>query len=303
MKERLRQAAMVAVTDTRVLITGETGTGTELVARAIHRASPRADHSFVAINCSALPEDLLESELFGHVKGAFTGADRDNAGLFRTAEGGTLLLDEIGDMPLALQTKLLRVLQERQVRPVGSTEVVKVDVRVLSATHRDLAAAMKSGEFREDLYYRLNVVGLQLPRLAERREDIPLLVSTELARQASEMGEPTKSYAPEAMDLLVAAEWPGNVRQLMNVVRQNAALCPGPVIGTALVEQALGEDPGRLRPFKEARDDFARDYLLQILRATGGNVSKAAQLAQRNRTDFYKLLARHRISPELFKAD
>ena len=301
MKEILNQAKMVAATDARVLINGESGTGKELLARAIHNASPRHEQPFVAINCSAMAENLLESELFGHEKGAFTGATRSHKGLFQSAEGGTLLLDEIGDMPMRLQVKLLRVLQEHQVRPVGSTDAIDVDVRVISATHRDLQELMGQGKFREDLYYRLNVVNIKIPTLDQRREDIPLLVAHFLQQIAREAGQERKVYAPEAVEMLVTAEWPGNIRQLYNVVRQNVALSRSPVISAELVQQSLGEHSGKLLSFSDARDEFTRNYLSQILQITTGNVSQAARLAKRNRTDFYKLLARHDLNPDQFK--
>ena len=301
MKEILQQAKMVAATDARVLITGESGTGKELLAQAIHSASERRNKPFTAINCSAMAENLLESELFGHEKGAFTGATRAHEGLFQAAEGGTLLLDEIGDMPMRLQVKLLRVLQENQVRPVGSTEAKQIDVRVISATHRDLKELMTQGRFREDLYYRLNVVNIRLPELDERREDIPLLVAHFLQQIAADGEQERKVYAPEAVEMLVTAEWPGNVRQLYNVVRQNVALSRSPVISAELVQQSLGDHGGKLMSFTDARDEFTRNYLSQILQITMGNVSQAARLAKRNRTDFYKLLARHDLNPDTFK--
>jgi len=301
MKEILNQSKMVAATDARVLVNGQSGTGKELLARAIHNASPRRDKPFVAINCSAMAENLLESELFGHEKGAFTGATRSHKGLFQSAEGGTLLLDEIGDMPMRLQVKLLRVLQEQQVRPVGSTDAIDVDVRVISATHRDLQELMGQGQFREDLYYRLNVVNIKIPTLNKRREDIPLLVAHFLQLISREAGQERKVYAPEAVEMLVTAEWPGNIRQLYNVVRQNVALSRSPVISAELVQQSLGEHAGKLLSFSDARDEFTRNYLSQILQITTGNVSQAARLAKRNRTDFYKLLARHELNPDQFK--
>ena len=211
------------------------------------------------------------------------------------------MLDEIGDMPMRLQVKLLRVLQEHQVRPVGSTSAVQVDVRVISATHRDLLEMMGSGQFREDLYYRLNVVQIRIPLLDNRREDIPLLVSHFLQQISKEAGQERKVYAPEAVELLVTAEWPGNIRQLFNVVRQNVALSRSPVISGELVQSSLGEHAGKLASFSEARDEFTRNYLSQILQITTGNVSQAARLAKRNRTDFYKLLARHDLNPDTFK--
>ncbi len=300
MEEKLAQAHMVAGTDARVLITGESGTGKELLARAIHLASPRRNKEFVAVNCSAMAPELLESELFGHEKGAFTGAHRAHDGLFRAADGGTLMLDEIGDMPMPLQVKLLRVLQENVVRPVGSTAAIAVNVRVISATHRDLQQLMQAGQFREDLYYRLNVVHIEMPALNRRREDIPLLVAHFLAQMAKDSGA-RKIYAPEAVELLATADWPGNIRQLQNVVRQNVALSQTPIIPVELVQQSLGGGQGKLPSFDEARDEFTRSYLSQILQITGGNVSQAARLAKRNRTDFYKLLGRHQLTPEEFK--
>jgi two-component system response regulator GlrR len=299
-EEKLSQAHMVAGTDARVLITGESGTGKELLARAIHNASPRRTKPFVAINCSAMAENLLESELFGHIKGSFTGAVRDHQGLFQAADGGTLLLDEIGDMPMRLQVKLLRVLQENNIRPIGATDAIAVNVRVISATHRDLQQLMMSGQFREDLYYRLNVVHIEMPPLNRRREDIPLLVSHFLAQISNESGV-RKIYAPEAVELLATADWPGNIRQLANVVRQNVALSQTPIIPVELVQQSLGGTQSKLPSFDEARDEFTRSYLSQILQITGGNVSQAARLAKRNRTDFYKLLSRHQLTPEDFK--
>ncbi|PLO31375.1 two-component system response regulator GlrR, partial [Klebsiella pneumoniae] len=235
----LEQAGMVAQSDVSVLINGQSGTGKEIVAQAIHNASPRHDKPFVAINCGALPEQLLESELFGHARGAFTGAVSNREGLFQAAEGGTLFLDEIGDMPVALQVKLLRVLQERKVRPLGSNRDIEINVRIISATHRDLPKAMARGEFREDLFYRLNVVNLKIPPLSERTEDIPLLAN-HLLRQSADRHKPfVRAFSSDAMKRLMAAKWPGNVRQLVNVIEQCVALTSSPVIGDALVEQAL----------------------------------------------------------------
>jgi len=303
MLQLLEDAHRVASSDTSVMIMGESGTGKELLARAIHKASPRSGKEFIAVNCGAIPENLLESELFGHEKGAFTGAIREHEGLFRAADGGTLLLDEIGDMPLPLQVKLLRVLQERQVRPVGSVRSFPVNVRILSATHRDLKYAMDEEKFRADLYYRLNVVGLRMPSLSERVSDIPILVSRYLAALAERSGERCKVYAPEAMELLVAAAWPGNVRQLFNIVEQNVALSVTPVIGARIVQKALGDEFSSLPTFAQARDDFTRAYLTQLLQITGGNISQASRMAERNRTEFYKLLSRFGLNPALFKSE
>jgi len=301
MENLLSQAKLMAVSDASVFIQGESGTGKELLARAIHQASPRHTKPFVAINCGAMPEALLESELFGHVKGAFTGAVRDHKGLFQSAEGGTLFLDEIGDMPLALQVKLLRVLQERNVRPVGSNSSIAIDVRVISATHRNLAEEMKAGRFREDLYYRINVVGLELPSLSARREDIPLLANTFLQILSGKYGKNLNGFSPEAMELLIAAPWPGNVRELQNIVEQTVVLSTTPLVPAVLVQKALQNDIGGVVPFEVARKSFERDYLVKLLKATNGSVTQAARLAQRNRTEFYKLLQRHQLTPALFK--
>jgi two-component system response regulator GlrR len=301
MEDVLNQARLVAESDISVFIHGESGTGKDLLARAIHKASPRCNHSFVAINCSAIPEPLLESELFGHSKGSFTGATRDHKGLFQAAHKGTLFLDEIGDMPLSLQAKLLRVLQDKEVRPIGATESVAVDVRVISATHRNLEQEMARGHFREDLYYRLNVVALEIPSLAQRREDIPLLVSHFLNKLSAKNGRKVEGFSPEAMELLVSASWPGNVRQLLNVVEQTVALSTTPIVSTTLVQKALRSEPGEILSFVDARTSFEREYLVQLLQISQGNVTQAARLAKRNRTEFYKLLRRHHLEPGLFK--
>lgn len=303
MEEVLRQAKLVAGSDASVLIFGESGSGKELLAKAIHLASARAKGPFMAVNCAAIPEHLLESELFGHAKGAFSGAIYAHRGLFQAAQGGTLFLDEIGDMPLALQAKLLRALQDRSVRPVGSTEMVPIDVRIISATHRDLSENIRSGAFRPDLYYRLNVVSLALPPLSERREDIPLLCAHFVEQLASRYSKPARTFAPDAMELLVNASWPGNVRQLLNVVEQTVALSTSPVLPVSLVQQALHDDNTMMVSLDEARRAFEHDYLVRLLRATEGNVTQAARMAQRNRTEFYKLLQRHNLTPGLFKSE
>ncbi|WP_336292511.1 two-component system response regulator GlrR [Cronobacter dublinensis] len=297
----LEQAHMVAQSDVSVLINGQSGTGKEILAQAIHNVSPRAKNAFIAINCGALPEQLLESELFGHARGAFTGAVSSREGLFQAAEGGTLFLDEIGDMPVPLQVKLLRVLQERKVRPLGSNRDIDINVRIISATHRDLPKAMARGEFREDLFYRLNVVNLKIPALQERAEDIPLLAN-HLLRQAADRHKPfVRSFSTDAMKRLMTASWPGNVRQLVNVIEQCVALTSAPVISDALVEQALEGENTVLPTFVEARNQFELNYLRKLLQITKGNVTHAARMAGRNRTEFYKLLARHELEANDFK--
>ena len=301
MEHLLSQAQLVAQSDASVCIFGPSGTGKELIARAVHRASKRRDRPFVAVNCGAIPEGLLETELFGHKKGSFTGATQDRRGLFQAAEGGTLFLDEVGDMPLALQVKLLRALEDRTVRAVGANESVPIDVRIISATHRKLEDRIASREFREDLFYRLNVVKLVVPTLAERREDIPLLAGHFLMRLAARYEKRAKAFSPEALELLIAAPWPGNVRQLQNVVEQSVALSTTEVVPASLVRQAIDHAESSLTPLDEARRAFERDYLVQLLKLTAGNVSQAAKLAGRNRTEFYRLLERHALEPGQFK--
>ncbi|HEX5285476.1 MAG TPA: sigma 54-interacting transcriptional regulator, partial [Polaromonas sp.] len=303
MAETLAEAQMVAHSDASVLLRGESGTGKELLAQAIHQASARASKPFIAVNCGAIPEALLESELFGHVKGAFTDAVASHKGLFQAADGGTLLLDEIGDMPPALQVKLLRVLQEREVRPLGSSQSIPVDVRIISATHRDLDAAMAEGLFRADLYYRLNVVTLTLPPLSERREDIPLLANHFLHQLAKKYNKRLSGFAPEALKALTTAAWPGNVRQLYNAVEQVCALSTTPLVPLALVQRALRSPSVQVLTFAEARQRFERDYLVGLLKLTDGNVADAARLADRNRTEFYRLMQKHGLTPGHFKPD
>ncbi len=303
MTDVLSEAFMVAQSDASVLLLGDSGSGKELLAQAIHRASPRASKPFVAVNCGAIPEALLESELFGHVKGAFTDAVSNHKGLFQAADGGTLLLDEIGDMPPALQVKLLRVLQERAVRPVGSSQSIQINVRIISATHRNLEAAMAAGQFREDLYYRLNGVTLLLPTLAERREDIALLANHFLDKLAHKYDKRLSGFAPEALKALTTAAWPGNVRQLYNVVEQVCALSTTPLVPLSLVQRALRIPSAQVLSFAEARQRFEREYLVGLLKMTDGNVADAARLAQRNRTEFYRLLQKHALTPGQFKAD
>lgn len=302
MEDVLRQVRLVAESDSSVLIYGESGSGKELIAQAIHHASRRRTQAFVPVNCGAIPEPLLESELFGYTRGAFTGATHDHTGLFQSAHQGTLFLDEIGDMPLALQVKLLRVLQEKQVRPLGTAKAVPVDVRIVSATHRNLEAELQRGTFREDLYYRLKVVALQIPNLAARREDIPLLATHFLERCAVKSQKHVTGFAPEALEVLVQAPWPGNVRQLLNVVEQTVVLSTTPIIPTSLVMQALSKTPATMPPLDDAKHHFEQEYLVRLLKITHGNVSQAARLAGRNRTEFYRLLERHQLDPVQFRA-
>lgn len=302
METLLQQAKAAARTDVSVLIQSETGTGKELLAKAVHRASNRHDAAFMTLNCAAIPETLLESELFGHTAGAYTGAGKATDGLFKAADKGTVFLDEIGDMPLSAQAKLLRVLEQGEVRPVGSTETIKVDVRILSATHHDLHEKVRAGTFREDLFYRLNVITLEQPRLADRREDIPLLAN-HFAQQLSDRHgrEEGMRFAPDAMEVMVSAPWPGNVRQLLNVVEQCVVLSPQNLIPRQLVERALRFKAEKLLNMNDARTQFEHDYLIRLLNLAEGNIALAARLAERNRSEFYNLLKRHDLDPDQFR--
>lgn len=301
MSDIIDMASLVADNDVSVFITGSTGTGKEVIAKAIHDASSRKDNRFIAVNCGAIPEQLLESELFGHEKGAFTGANVKHEGLFQAANGGTIFLDEIGDMPLALQVKLLRVLQDFEVRPVGSTKTYPIDVRLISATHRNLEEAVDKGEFREDLYYRLKVVPLDIPNLADRPDDIPVLTEHFLDKYAKNNKQAHKKFSPDAMKYLVSMPWPGNVRQLMNVVDLCATLSKTKSISLSLVKKAVHDDPIHMQTLKESKQAFERGYLLSVLRITHGHVANAAKIAGRNRTEFYKLLNQYGIEPAAFR--
>lgn len=299
MESLLREARLAAATDASIIIEGASGTGKELLATAIHSASKRMNEAFVAVNCTAIPEALFESEIFGHVKGAFTGAHRDRIGLYQRADRGTLFLDEVGDMPTVFQAKLLRSLQEKVIRPVGSESDHEVDVRVIAATHKDLDEAVNRNQFRSDLYYRLNVIRLALPPLSRRREDIPLLAEHFLRQHAAD-GVAT-GFSTDAMERLLSASWPGNVRQLENIVQHCVVLCRSTLIPESIVEHALQDNTRRMAPFAAARDRFEFDYLRSLLEATKGNVAQSARLAARNRSEFYKLLRKHSLDPNDYR--
>jgi two-component system response regulator GlrR len=291
-----------ALTDSTVYIHGESGTGKELVARALHLAGGRKEQPFVAVNCAALPETLLESELFGHERGAFTGAVRSSRGLFARAHGGTIFLDEIGDMPPGVQAKFLRVLQERQVTPLGGDRPIAVDVRVIVATNKDLDKQVARGLFRDDLFYRIHVIPILLPPLRERKEDIPLLAGHFLKKYAGQMGKDVKGLKPKAMQKLMLHDWPGNVRELENTIEYAVAMTLDDVIGDESVLPSRADGSGNtVRPLKEAKDAFEKDYLVNILRVTRGNVTSAAELSGKYRSDFYDLLKKHGLSPGEFK--
>ncbi len=301
MRQLLEQVSRVAQTDSTVYIYGESGTGKELIARSIHLASERKDESFVAINCAAIPEPLLESELFGHEKGAFTGAVRSSKGLFSQANRGTVFLDEIGDMPLSIQAKLLRLLQEQQFYPVGSEKPVLVDVRVIVATNKDLEAEVKKGSFREDLFYRVHVIPINLPPLRERKEDIPILAEHFLKKFCEKMKKNIKGFTPSAVQKLMIYDWPGNVRELENTVEYAVALTQQDIIDEDIVLPAKDLPSEPLKPLKEAREEFEKIYLIRLLEFTRGNVSKASRMAGKYRADFYNLLKKCNLKPGDFK--
>lgn len=299
MLEVYKTVAMVLGTKSTVLIQGESGTGKELIAKAIHYNGPRASRPFVVVNCATLPESLLESELFGHVKGAFTGASTANKGLFEEAEGGTIFLDEIGDMSLPLQAKLLRVIQEREIRRLGSTEAIRVDVRILAATNRSLELQLKQGLFREDLYYRLRVVTINLPPLRERWEDIPLLADFFLRKYCAELGKTVRGFSPSAMDLLRRHNWPGNVRELQHVIEQAVVLTKNTVIlPEDLAETVRCDSPSEdeLPPFKAiSLYELERRYLIRILQETRSNKTQAARILGIDRRTLYRMAKRYGI--------
>lgn len=294
----LKLAEQVAPTGSTVLIQGESGTGKEVVARYVHNLSQRSDAPFLSINCGALPENLLESELFGHVKGSFTGAVRDKQGLFAAARGGTFFLDEVGEMPPSLQIKLLRVLQEREVIPVGATETIPVDVRIIAATNRDLEEEVRRGNFRSDLFYRLNVIALELPPLRDRREDLLLLVEAFLHDLAEERGTEPKALSAEAIDAIMVYDWPGNVRELQNALEHAVVLSRGSLIDP----QALPERITRRRkePLVAERatpnpalDVIERAYIMWVLQAEGGNKTRAAEVLGIDPSTLYRKLSRY----------
>lgn len=298
--EVMRMAEAVAGTESTVLITGESGTGKEVVARYLHDLSARADGPFLSINCGALPEGLLESELFGHVKGSFTGAVRDKSGLFTAAAGGTFFLDEIGETTQATQVKLLRVLQQREIIPVGATDAEPIDVRIIAATNRDLEDEIKRGAFRRDLFYRLNVIAIHLPPLRDRRDDIPLLAEAFLQAAATQRGEPAKRLSEDALELLGEYAWPGNVRELENALERAVILCSGPVIGVTALPERLAER--RAEPLVAERptpnptlDTIERAYILWVLQSEQGNKTRAAEALGIDPSTLHRKLARYGV--------
>ncbi len=303
--EQIEKVPLVAKFNTIVLILGETGTGKELFARAIHYLSPRSDKPFVPINCGAIPFDLVENELFGHVRGAFTGAATSRQGLIEEAEGGTLFLDEVDCLPLLAQVKFLRFLQEKEFRPLGSTRMKQADVRIIAAANSNLEEAVKAGRLREDLFYRLNIVPLALPPLRERTEDIPLLARHFLRRYEIEFDKQLSGFSDEAIHLLTVHSWPGNVRELEHVVERAAVLSKGPLIQAdeLVLSRTQTVEPQSLRQAKaKAVEKFEKNYIQSLLIAYQGNITKAAAAAQKNRRAFWQLIRRHQIDVQLFKS-
>jgi two-component system, NtrC family, response regulator AtoC len=313
MREVYRLLEKAAAVDATVLLTGETGTGKELAARAIHAQSTRSVRRFVAVNCGALPGELVESELFGHARGAFTGAAGAKAGLFEEAQGGTIFLDEVGELPLPAQVKLNRAIQEKEIRRVGDTQPTAVDVRVIAATHRDLREEVKASRFREDLFYRLHVFTVTLPPLRERADDVALLAVHFLEKHSRAVRRTLRGFAPEAMRRLAAHPWPGNVRELENVIERAVAVAGGDVIGPDDLPPELADAPGpapaagtlAAMPYKDAvedaRDRASRDYLVALMSEFGGNVTRAAERAGMERESLHRLLRKHGLRSDDFK--
>jgi len=300
MRNVLDQVARIADTDSNIAIYGASGTGKELIAKAIHISSQRKDFPFLAINCAAIPESLLESELFGYKKGAFTGAAKNHKGIFTRAHNGTIFLDEIGDMPLTIQAKLLRVLQEKTFEPLGGSEPVSVNVRIIVATNKDLREEVKKRNFREDLFYRIHVIPIKLPSLKDRKEDIPPLVDHFIGKYNDAMGKNVKAITPAAMQKLMLHDWPGNVRELENTIEFAVAMTDGNTLTEDLILKKKNTRNGLLS-LQEARARFEKKYLQNLLEITGGNVSNAAELAGKYRADLYNLMKKHDITPKDFK--
>ncbi|NOY53467.1 MAG: sigma-54-dependent Fis family transcriptional regulator [Deltaproteobacteria bacterium] len=301
MKEIFKQVELVAGSDSTVLLTGESGTGKELFARAIHAHSHKADGPFLTVNCGAIPENLLENELFGHEKGAYTGADSAKEGYFARADGGTLFLDEIGETPPAIQVKLLRVLQEKAFTPIGSDRMVTVDLRLVAATNRDLEQAVAEGTFREDLYYRIHVIPIHIPPLRERKEDIPFLVDHFIRTCSTRLKKPIEGIDPVAVQQLLQQNWPGNVRELENRIEQAVVMARGILLTPQDFFFLHKEDAQTsFLSFRQAKDVFEKEYVTHVLKVTGGHVTNAAKMAGKQRADFYNLMKKHQIRREDF---
>lgn len=302
MHEVIEKVFQASKGDANVYIEGESGTGKELIATTLHEVSSRKENPFVAINCAAIPETLMESELFGYQKGAFTGATANRKGLFAQADGGSIFLDEISEMPTHMQAKLLRVIQERAFYPLGGSKEVSVDVRLITSSNRNLEEAIRNNQFREDLFYRIRVIVIQLPPLRERKEDIPLLAESFRKRLNRKFGRNIKGFSPGALRRLTRYDWPGNIRELMNTIESAVAMTTQDVISEDLILQTENLGCDDLKSFKTAREEFEKNYLLQLVHKAQGNISKAAALSGKYRADLYELLRKYQIKPTDFRS-
>ncbi|MGD1974026.1 MAG: sigma-54 dependent transcriptional regulator [Desulfobacterales bacterium] len=301
MEEVLEQVIKAADSDSTIIIEGESGTGKELIAKTLHLASPRADQQFVAINCAAIPETLFESEMFGYEKGAFTGAIQNKEGLMIQAQGGTFFLDEISEMPLSMQVKLLRVMQEKEFFPVGGRKTIKMDIRFIASTNKNLKEEVKNGNFREDLFYRIHVIDIHLPPLRERQGDVPVLSHYFLDKLSKEMNKDITGFSAPALQKLMLYSWPGNVRELQNTVESAVAMATENIISEDLILPALKAEVSNLKPLKDAKENFEKNYLLQLIELTEGNMAQAARLAGKYRADLYELLKKYDLKPSNFR--
>ncbi|NTW76668.1 MAG: sigma-54-dependent Fis family transcriptional regulator, partial [Syntrophaceae bacterium] len=304
MKQVFDLTALAAQSNSSVFISGESGTGKGMIARALHQLSDRKDKPFVSLNCAAIPETLLESELFGFEKGAFTGAVTNKKGLFLQADGGMIFLDEISEIPLSMQGKLLKAIEEKEFYPLGAQKPVKVDIRIVSASNKEIEKEVEKGIFRSDLFYRIHVIPIRIPPLRERKEDIPLLVEYFLGKCAAKMNKQIKSITPQALKKIMVYSWPGNVRELENVIECAAVMARDDVINEdMLVITNSKMDENAFLSFKESKNDFERNYLVELMKISKGNVSQAAKMAGKYRADLYAMLEKHKLNPLDFRKD
>ncbi len=303
MKKLFELVSRAAESDSNIYLSGESGTGKGLIAKALHSASPRVEKPFVAINCAAIPETLLESELFGFEKGAFTGASLNKKGLFTQAHGGTIFLDEISEIPLSMQGKLLKALEEREFYPLGSQRPVKVDLRIIAASNKDIEQELEKGTFRRDLFYRIHVIPIKVPPLRDRKEDIPLLIGYFLEKYCRKMRKDIQGFSSGALNKVLSYEWPGNVRELENAVECAVVMCIDKTISEEFILPSLSTEESGLRPLRESRMDFEKRYLVQLMEISQGNISRAAKLAGKYRADLYELLEKYEIKPLNFRRD
>ncbi len=304
MKKVLDLAVLASQSDSNVFIGGESGTGKGMIARAVHELSSRKDRPFVSLNCAAIPETLLESELFGFEKGAFTGAASNKKGFFLQADGGTIFLDEISEIPPPMQGKLLKAIEDREFYPLGAQKTVKVDIRIISASNKDIEKEVEEGRFRRDLLYRIRVIPIWMPPLRERKEDIPLLVEHFLEKTSAKVNKKIRDITPQALKKIMTYSWPGNVRELENAIECAAVMARGEVIQDDMLIVGNGKtDEGTFRSFRESKQDFERNYLIELMKITRGNVSQAAKLAGKYRADLYALLEKYHLNPPEFRQD